>query len=227
VIALPNIKVLGLIILNYGTTVNDDVWNNLIRTSKLMNLCGLINFCIGTYYMITIGPFFNSCGIYSGHTACTAVQLIAFVTFIGWCCIGLIPVYIIVFVVAYVATHGDDAMHNRSFMPDRFSVPRAPRSDFNEPVIDSVFHRHDPIMISASKFLEKYNPIPDPEPLSKCGICQETVEENSTDPWTRLECSHIGHVHCLAEWYKHEPSCPYCRKKIEILNLEHTRQIEV
>lgn len=204
---LPNIRVLFLIILNYGTSIEENVWKNLVRTGLLVKLCSLIAFTIGSYYMIVFEPFFNSCGIYAGQLACTTVQIIAFLAFLEWCIIGLVIIYFIIFVLAYVVAHGE--VNNRPLLPTSFNI-------HHEPNIDSVFQRNDPILVSATQFLEHYNPIPAPEPLSVCAICQESAEEEYSKEWTRLTCGHIGHRICLAEWFKHEASCPYCRAPISV-----------
>jgi hypothetical protein len=203
---IPNFRVLFLIISNYGTSMDENVWKNLIANGKLINLCTLIGFCIGTYYMFIIGPFFGSCSIYSGQLACISVQIIAFLSFLGWCAFGFVILYFVIVIVAYVIANGE--VQNRAILPSNFNIN-------HEPNRDSIFQRNDPVLVSATQFLEKYNIIPDPEPLSKCAICQETVEENS-ERWIRLACGHIGHGICLAEWFKHEQSCPYCRAHISI-----------
>ena len=203
---LPHLKVLFLIILNYGTTIDENIWKTLIATGKLVNLCSLIAFCIGSYYMIVIGPFFNSCGIYAGQLACTTVRTIAFLSFLGWCLFGIVIIYFIIVVLAYIFAHG--TVQNRPLMPTSFNI-------HHEPNMESVFQRNDPVLISATQFLEYYNPIPDPEPLSKCAICQETPEE-SDEGWTRLACNHTGHQVCLSEWFRHKQECPYCRAPIRV-----------
>jgi hypothetical protein len=209
---LPHIKVFFLIILNYGAIINDDVWKNLTRTGKLFNLCSLISNCISSYFMFVIGPFFSSCGIYTGYLACHTVQIIAFMAFVVWCIFGLILLYIIIFILACIIIHGINSFQNQPFMTDQFIIPPIPSQS-----PESVFQQTDPIMLSATRFLETYNPIPDPEPMTKCAICQYSVEEID-DQWTRLQCGHLGHQKCFSEWYIYDQSCPYCRTSINIFS---------
>lgn len=49
-----------------------------------------------------------------------------------------------------------------------------------------------------------------------CAICQEKYSCNNQVYW--LDCKHIYHKDCLDEWIKYNPSCPICKKDIEIIN---------
>jgi len=45
-----------------------------------------------------------------------------------------------------------------------------------------------------------------------CVICKSDLELN--DKITVLECKHILHTECIAEWVKYKSECPTCRSKI-------------
>lgn len=47
---------------------------------------------------------------------------------------------------------------------------------------------------------------------SSCPICLLDLTEDVI----KLNCNHLYHLTCLAEWYKINKVCPYCRKKIYI-----------
>lgn len=49
-----------------------------------------------------------------------------------------------------------------------------------------------------------------------CAICQEKYSCNNQVYW--LDCKHIYHKDCLDEWIKYNPSCPICKKDIDIIN---------
>lgn len=49
-----------------------------------------------------------------------------------------------------------------------------------------------------------------------CAICKDDFELN--DNITSLECKHILHTDCIAEWVKYKSECPVCRGKIKTVD---------
>lgn len=197
---LPQLKQLYLIVRHYGETIEDNIWKTLNTKSKIFNLISFIGFGISFYFMIVIGPFFKSCGIYQNtHSACTSVQIIALFGFIQTCGIGICIVFLLLMVIALVYLECNN--HH---------------SGDNIRSANTLNHRNNPFMVSATAFLEAYNPIPIPESDTKCLVCLETVEESPDKQWTKLKCNHSFHRLCVAEWCKYSLECPHCRTTITI-----------
>ena len=92
---IPVIKKLGIVIKYFGNDISDNIWANLTALSKRYQLTSFVNAVIAIYFFIKIGPFFNSCGIYTSDgtkLACISVQIIAFGVFFSLCVIGIIIV---------------------------------------------------------------------------------------------------------------------------------------
>jgi hypothetical protein len=190
--AVLSLKPLFMAFKHYGETIDDDIWALLSATNKLCNLIELIVFGFSFYLMVAIGPFFASCGIYeSNHLACVALQIIALFAFLETCliCLGLI-----ILLLACICSCGNISFQ---FVTDNNEAKNQP-------------------LVSATQFLEKYNPIPNPESSTQCSICMETVLEDDHKEWTELLCRHRFHRECLARWYLYSQSCPHCRDHISL-----------
>jgi hypothetical protein len=138
--------------------------------------------------MIVIGPFFESCGIYTEiPSACASVQLIAFVGFALTIGFGIMILILVgCLIILYDSIRSDNQSHQ------------------------------DPILRSATQFLEAYNPIPIPDSHTICTICQSEVADDADKAWTALQCGHTFHIDCLSEWYKYSQTCPHCRITIVV-----------
>ncbi len=185
---LSDCKKLFLTMKYLGDTIPSNIWNQLIKRDKIFDLINLIRFCIGCYFMSQTGPFFNSCSIYKNdQNTCISLQYIAFITFLEALYLGIMLLLIIA-ICCY------------------FAMRSNPSSGQNSSV--------NSVMVSATSFLDKYNPIPLPELDTKCIICLETVDESGDQQWTELECKHKFHQTCLLQWFRYNPSCPYCQSHI-------------
>ena len=49
-----------------------------------------------------------------------------------------------------------------------------------------------------------------------CAICKDDFELDENI--TTLECKHILHTNCIAEWVKYKSECPVCRAKIQTVD---------
>ena len=49
-----------------------------------------------------------------------------------------------------------------------------------------------------------------------CAICKDDFELDENI--TILECKHILHTNCIAEWVKYKSECPVCRGKIQTID---------
>lgn len=47
-----------------------------------------------------------------------------------------------------------------------------------------------------------------------CTICTDNFELG--DEITRLQCTHLYHTKCIAEWVMYKPECPCCKSHIQI-----------
>jgi hypothetical protein len=190
---IPIINKLYIIITYFNQDIIDNIYETLTATKKRYKFCYLIISSIAIYFFIMIGPFFNSCGIYKEYElACLSVQFIACSVFIGFCILGFAMIGCIIFITV-LCTFG---LGHRSDGP--------------------IFTDH--VMTSTTQFLEQYLPIDHPEQSDRCFICLGTPEEDNEKEWTILKCEHRSHRECLAEWYRYEQSCPYCRQIIEVSN---------
>jgi hypothetical protein len=88
------LKPLFVIIKYYGETIDDDVWKLLSAQNRWDNFCCQVLFGLSIYFMIVIGPFFDSCGIYGDSVACVALQMIAFFGFLEACFIALFLLFV-------------------------------------------------------------------------------------------------------------------------------------
>jgi hypothetical protein len=138
-----SVKPLFICIKYYGETIEDDIWNLLSVNSKVYQLFSVIIFLLSIYFMVVIGPFFSSCGIYdNSEVACIALQLISLFGFIESCCLAL---SVIVTVGCYcLVCYGIISI-----------------TEENKKLDESLM----------SQFLQRYNPIPAPESSDNCGIC--------------------------------------------------------
>ncbi len=51
----------------------------------------------------------------------------------------------------------------------------------------------------------------------ECTICRRTFKVN--DEMCSNTCTHSFHFDCLAEWVKHNPTCPICRTNVPTTNV--------
>ena len=57
-----------------------------------------------------------------------------------------------------------------------------------------------------------------------CSICKESFEID--EKITSLECKHILHTECIAEWVKYKSECPVCRGVIKTIDTTENNEDE-
>ena len=51
-----------------------------------------------------------------------------------------------------------------------------------------------------------------------CSICLETFD-GKQDIVKTFECNHHFHLNCLNQWVKKSPTCPNCRKDLQVIKV--------
>jgi hypothetical protein len=205
--SIPKIKELYNIIVYFGLDIPEHIWDQICNVSKYYNFCRIINVMIGLYVLIQIGPFFKSCGIYTKDAllSCYSVRIIAFRMFIELCLLGLIIIFAGILVCIMMVLKRRRIAHSNMEQASK-----------NNEIQNQMLN--NPILVSATKFLEKYNPITEIDQNIYCPICFESAEDNDKE-WTKLDCHHKAHRACLAQLYQFKQCCPVCNEPI-IVNID-------
>jgi hypothetical protein len=207
---IPLIYKLCIMVNHFGTDINDNILDTLTTPSKRYKFTSFIAGCIELYFFIVINPFSKDCGIYTEpgtELACISVQIISWLMFLYLCtAVVAIVGFCILTLIVLCMYRRRRSLYDQN--PPRYL------SNPDEAIPPPGLFEH-PIMVSATQFLERYVPIDHPTD-DKCFICLETSEEDHDKEWTVLSCGHRSHRLCLADWYRYEQSCPFCRQAIEV-----------
>lgn len=217
---IPLIRTLVIKVQYFSTDIEDNILETLTTPSKRYRFIEFIAVCIQFYFFIIINPFSKDCGIYtepSTELACVSMQIISWIMFLCLCIVALTIIGFIFLMIFFCFIYCRRRIAREEQMRTYHENPPHFLANPDEIIPPPGLFDH-PIMVSATQFLERYVPIEHPQD-DKCFICLETAEEDHNKEWTRLSCGHQSHRLCLADWYRYEQSCPFCRQAIEVNNV--------